>query len=154
MNTISRAFVLVTLLSLASCTTVLNKSQPNGALGVSVSSNLAADVEVIMSKKLKGSASESALFGMINTNSSGSYLDGVSYGDSSSSGFSFFSGGILDRTKSAAAYNAVKSGGEEVDVLVAPQYIVNQKSYFFGAYKVVTVQVSGYAGRIRSIKNK
>ncbi len=151
MKNLIRVFLLVIVFVFASCTTIINKSQPNGGLAVNVTSNLNADVDVNLNKKLKGTASESAVLWMIHTNSSGSYLDGISYGEGSSSGL--FSGGIVDRAKAAAAYNAVKTAGEEVDVLVAPQYIINQRS-FLGLYKVVTVQVTGYAGRIRSIKNK
>ena len=129
-----------------SCSTKLHKSQKSGSLEVKVKSDLQADVEVDMSKKIMGTASHSRLFGLFYIKSSHNYVDGVSY-DGDSSGW--FSSGLVDSTKSAAAYNAVVPN--KADVIVAPQYLIKIKSYFFGAYKEVTAQVSGYAGKIRNI---
>jgi len=141
----------LTMLSLFSCTTMINKSQTNGSIDISIAGNLKADIDVDMSRKLKGVGSESVLFGMIKMKSARNYLDGVTYGGGESGG-GFFSDGAISRAKAAAAYDAIKKAGD-VDVLVAPQYTVHQSKVFFGAYRTVSVQVVGYAGKIKSIKN-
>jgi hypothetical protein len=128
----------------------MNRSQKSGSLDVKVRSDLQADVEVDMSKKIQGTAKHTKLFGMIDIKTSKNFADGVSYDGGNSSAFSLFSGGVVDETKSAAAYNAVVPN--KADVLVAPQYMIKVESYFFGAWKEVTANVSGYAGRIKDIK--
>jgi len=138
--------VLAATFLVTGCSTTMNKSQKGGMLDVKVKSDLQADVEVDMSKKIIGTASHSRLFGFFYIKNSHNFVDGVSY-DGDSSGW--FSSGIVDSTKSAAAYNAVVPN--KADVIVAPQYLIKVKSYFFGAYKEVTAQVSGYAGKIRNI---
>lgn len=142
--------VIASSLFLVSCSsTTMNRSQKSGSLDVSVKSNLNADVDVDMSKKISGTAKHTKLFGIFDIKTSKHYADGVAY-DGGGSGFSLFSGGIVEDTKSAAAYRAVVPN--KADVLVAPQYLIKVESYFFGAWKEVTAQVSGYAGRIKSIK--
>jgi len=64
----------------------------------------------------------------------------------------WFGPGIVEETKSAAAYKAVVPG--KVDIIVAPQYITKVNSYFFGMYKEVTATVTGYAGRVKNIRQK
>jgi hypothetical protein len=105
---------------------------------------------VDMSKKIQGTAKHTKLFGLIDIHASKNYADGVAYDGASTGGFSLFQGGVVEDTKSAAAYNAVVPN--KADVLVAPQYMIKVESYFFGAWKEVTAQVTGYAGRIKSIK--
>ncbi len=148
MNLVSMLLLASTLL-MTSCSTTFNKSQKSGALDVKVKSDLQADVEVDMAKKISGSAFHTKLFGFIDIKTSQNYADGVAY-DGAGSGSSFFGGGIVEDAKSAAAYNAIVPS--KADVLVAPQYLIKVKSYFFGAYKEVTAQVSGYAGRVKNIR--
>lgn len=149
MKFLSLAVIASTML-LVSCSTTTNRSQKSGALDVKVRSDLQAEVDVDMSKKIQGKASHTKLFGVIDIKSSKNYADGVAYDGGSSSAFSLFAGGIVEDTKSAAAYNAVVPN--KADVLVAPQYMIKVESYFFGAWKEVTAVVSGYAGRIKDIK--
>ena len=139
--------ILATFL-VTGCSTKIHKSQNSGSLELKVKSDLQVDVDVDMSKKIAGNASHSTLFGLFDIKSSQNYVDGVSYnGDSSG----WFSNGLVDSTKSAAAYNAIVPA--RADVIVAPQYLIKVKSYFFGAFKEVTAKVTGYAGKIRNISN-
>lgn len=146
MKLLPMLFVAATIL-VTGCSTTMNKSQKSGMLDVKVKSDLQADVDVDMTKKIVGTASHSKLFGLFNIKSSQNYVDGVAYDGGTSGGW--FGGGMIEDTKSAAAYNAVVPN--KADVIVAPQYLIKVKSYFFGTYKEVTAQVSGYAGRIRNI---
>ena len=109
-------FVLVVSFLSVGCSTNMHKSQKGGLLDVKVKSDLQADVEVDMSKKIAGTASHSRLFGLFYVKNSQNFVDGVSF-DGENSGW--FSSGIVDSTKSAAAYNAVVPN--KADVLVAPQ---------------------------------
>ncbi len=146
-------FVLILALTvLASCSSTNNLSQKSGALNVSLKSNLHADVDVDMQKKIVGKAHHIRVFG-IHTQSSTNYADGITYDGSAGNGgglFGFFGPGMEESAKSAAAYNATVP--HKADVLVAPQYLVKVNSYFFGIYKEVHVQVWGYAGKIRNIR--
>lgn len=137
---------------LAACSTTNNLSQKSGNLNVNLKSNLQADVEVDMSKKIMGKAHHVRILGF-HTAKSTNYADGVNYdGGSSSSGglFGMFGPGMEEEAKSAAAYNATVPN--KADVIVAPQYFVKVKSYFFGIYKEVQAQVWGYSGKITNIK--
>lgn len=132
-----------------SCSSTMNRSQKSGSLDVKVKSDLQADMDVDMTKKITGTAKHTKLFGVIDIKTSKNYADGVAY-DGASQGFNLFAGGVVEDAKSAAAYNAVVPN--KADVLVAPQYLIKVESYFFGAWKEVTAQVSGYAGRIKNIR--
>ena len=133
---------------LTGCSTTINKSQQTGAVDVNVKSHLTANIDVDMTKMVKGSAHHTRLLWIFPIKSANRYADGVTYSGGAEP--SFFSGGMVDETKSAAAYKAVVPN--KVDVLVAPQYIIQVKSYFLGAWKEVTASVTGYAGKIRDIK--
>jgi hypothetical protein len=139
--------VMASAFLMTGCSTTINKSQKSGSLDVKVKSDLQADMEVDMSKKIIGTAFHTKLFGLFDIKTSQNYADGVGYDGVNSSGW--FSAGVIEETKSAAAYNAVVPN--KADVIVAPQYLIKVKSYFLGAYKEVTAQVSGYAGRIKNI---
>lgn len=134
------------------CTT-LHKSQSSGSIDAGVKSNLQADIDVDMSQQIKGSAHHTQLLWFIPVKSSNRYAEGVTYnGNGGGGGFQLLGPGMVDETKSAAAYNAVVPN--KVDVLVAPQYLIQVKSYFFGIWKEVTANVTGYAGKIRNIQSK
>lgn len=126
------------------CTSV-NKSQRNSSINISVESHLDAHIDVDMSRKITGTAVEVRVLG-ITTKSSKYYADGVSYNGAGGSLF----GGIAELAKAGAAYRAVRSE-KNVDVIVAPQYVIKEKS-FFPFYKKVIATVTGYPGKIRSIK--
>ncbi|MES2526737.1 MAG: hypothetical protein V4598_06605 [Bdellovibrionota bacterium] len=144
--------ILVSALAfLASCSTTNNLSQKSGGLNVAVKTNLQADLDIDMSKKIIGKAKHVRILGF-HTESSKNYADGVTYDGGSAGGglFGMFGGGMEESAKSAAAYNATVPN--KADVLVAPQYLLKVTSYFFGAYKEVSAQVWGYSGKIRNIK--
>jgi hypothetical protein len=148
-----KIFTLLFLASvLSSCSTTFNKNQSSGALDIQLKSNLNADVEVDMSKKIQGAASATKLFSFITLSGPNQYADGVVYGtEGSGSGFSFFGPGVAEEVKSAAVSNAVTAA--KAELIIAPQYILKTKSVLFGLYKEVSVQVSGYAGRVKTIKS-
>lgn len=139
--------ILASTVLMTGCSTQYKRSQKSGSLDVKVRSDLQADMEVDMSKKISGTAHHKKLFGIFDIKTSQNYADGVAYDGGETS---WFGGGIVEETKSAAAYNAVVPS--KADVLVAPQYLIKVKSYFFGAWKEVSTQVTGYAGRVRNIK--
>jgi hypothetical protein len=140
---------LATLL-LTSCATQIHKSQDSAGMDVKVRSNLVADVEVDMTKKIQGSSTSQRLFGFIWFQRAKHYADGVSYSAHGHHGF--FGPGIVEETKSAAAYKAITPG--KVELIVAPQYSIKKTSYLFGAWTEVTANVSGYAGKIKNISAK
>ncbi len=133
---------------LVSCSHTTNRSQESSNLDVRLRSDLLADVDVDMTKKIQGQSRSTRLF-WIPIRHPNFFADGVGY-DAGGGGFLFFGGGMEDEAKSAAAYNAVIPN--KVDVIVAPQYIVKSESVFFGLWKEVTAQVQGYAGRVRNIR--
>lgn len=141
--------ILASTFLFVSCSSTMNRSQKSGSLDVKVKSDLQADMDIDMAKKISGTAKHTKLFGLIDIKTSKNYADGVAY-DGAAQGFSLFTGGVVEDAKSAAAYNAVVPN--KADVLVAPQYLIKVESYFFGAWKEVTAQVSGYAGRIKNIR--
>lgn len=143
---------LAGLFALVSCSTTNHLSQRSGGMNVSVISNLEADVDVDMSKKIVGKAHHVRIFG-IHTQNSTNYADGVTYDGGNGGGgglFGVFGPGMEEAAKSAAAYNATVPN--KADVLVAPQYLVKVKNYVFGLYKEVKVQVWGYSGKVRNIR--
>jgi hypothetical protein len=155
MKAFLKGITICSLVLLGACSTNLNKSQPSSSIAFNVRSDMAADVDVDMNTVLKGQAKETVLLG-IKLKTSHTYLDGVMYGggEGGNSGLlsGLFSDSTVDRAKSAAAYDALRKE-KDVDVLVGARYIIQQKRVFFGAYKEIVVSVSGYAGRIKKIRN-
>lgn len=137
---------LLVLLILVSCSTVTNRTVPNGSIGLGVGSNLKADIQVDMTKKLAGVASSTKILG-IRVNGSNNYADGVAYGAGTEGGFSLFDS--TDEVKAAAAFNAINT--TNADVIIAPQYIV-QKTGFLFFYSKTVVKVTGYPGIIKKIE--
>lgn len=149
----SRLLLLSTLLMslvFGGCTTV-NKSQRNGSIDIVVQGHLKADIDVDMNRVLKGTATETKLFGFITLKSNNHFADGVSYNGGTGGTF-LFGDGLAERAKSAAAYVAVRKA-KDVDVIVAPQYVIKSKSVL-GIYRKVTATVTGYAGKIRRFKKQ
>lgn len=139
----------LTLLCLCfiSCSSTFNKSYQSGNVAVNVASNLKADISVDMKQKLKGVASKTKILG-ITTSSQNKFADGVTYGSNGSQGFfSMFDN--KEEVKSAAAYNALN--GSNADVLVAPQYLIEERSFLI-FYSKTTVMVTGYPGVIKKIE--
>ena len=125
------------LLLIAGCAST-NKSHIYSPVGITISTEMTADVKVDLSKKLTGTASATYVFGFIKISGNSKYVDG--YG-----GF-----GQVGRVKAAAAYNAISRGSG--DILVSPQYIVKTDKQLI--IKTIQVTVSGFEGKIKEIKNK
>ena len=134
--------------------TSTNKSIDTAGLIVSVNSQLMADIDVDISKKLSGTAKKSVLFGFYTLEEPDTFLDGA-FGSGGEGGLL---GGLLagdeGAIKSAAAYKAVNPSGKSsvADVLVAPQYTLKKHKRFLGMYKETTATVVGYPGQISAIK--
>ena len=129
--------IVFSLLFIAGCAST-NKSHVFSKMSVNTSSELDAKIEVDLSNKLTGTSTTKYLFKIIQLEGDNNFADG--YG-----GF-----GSVGKTKSAAAYNAISSS--DADVLVSPQYVITMKDNFF--IQEITVTVTGFGGKIKSIKNK
>jgi ABC-type amino acid transport substrate-binding protein len=114
-------------------------------------SNLSADIEVDLTKQLRGTARQKVVFWFFDLEAPEYYADGVSYNKASnqSSLFSFTSG-LTDSVKAAAAYRAVAES--KADLIVFPQYTIKAVSTFLGFYREITATVYGYPGTIKAIK--
>ena len=106
-------------------------------LNVKTVSNLDADIEVDLSKKLTGTSHSQYLFGFFQLSGDSEFADG--YGGM----------GSVGATKSAAAFKAIKQS--DADVLVSPQYVVEVNDQLI--IKDIVVTVTGYGGKFVSIKN-
>ena len=138
-------FMTVFLISMvmAGCSS-LNQSAPSQALSSQVNADFSADVEV--GSITKGKSHTTILFGFITFGDS-KFADGVNDGTSKPSfGFS-----PAEDAKSAAAYNALKKSN--ADILVAPRYTVDDFN-FLNIFRTIDAEVTGYAGTIKSVKQK
>lgn len=143
---LSLMLVLASFL-LTSCSTTLNKSQQDTSIDLRIKSHLKADVDVDMNQKLSATVKQTKVLWFIPVKSAHMFADGVSYDGHMGHG-GWFGPGMVEETKSAAAYQAVVN---KADVIVAPKYIVKVHSIFFGLWKEVTATVTGYAGRVKYI---
>ena len=126
------ALSLMLLLICFSCSSSLQQSGLGGA--VNVSANVDLDADVTVGGEIKGHATESFLFGFIETSSAGPRLVGAGVG-----------GG---KVCSAAAYDAINSSG--ADVIVNPQYVLETNSNLFTSTEECTV--TGLKGTVNSIQ--
>ena len=131
---------------MTSCSSI-NKSHLNQSIDVKITNEMKAQIDVDMTTKLVGYAYGGYLFNLFKINGDRKYADGVAYnGD----GGGFFSGlSKVESVKAAAAYNAVRQS--KADVLISPQYIV-EESNWNPFWKTIKVKVVGYAGKVVSIK--
>lgn len=146
-------FTALLFSSLFSCSTAMNKSQNSAMVNAEVKGNLTADIDVDMTKKITGTAHQAKIFWFVWLRTAHHFADGVGYtGNGEAAGNGWFGMGMEEETKSAAAYKAVIPN--KADIIVAPQYVTRVNSYLFGLYKEVTATVTGYAGRIKNIRQK
>jgi uncharacterized protein YceK len=139
----SIAVLFVLLMVLVSGCSTLNQSQHSSNLQITTVAPLQADIEV--GKKISGSASMTRILGIFNFGPN-EYVDGVNYGDGGNSLFTFSN---YNELKGAAAYVAVTAA--KADVIIAPQYIVQQNNYIL--FKTINVTVNGYEGNIKGFKS-
>lgn len=142
------------ILILGSCSTI-NKSHMNASIGVTINSPMDAKIDVDMTKKLVGYASGGYLFHLLKVSGDSKFADGIAFNSPGGSDSGFLGGIInsfskVEEVKAAAAYNAIRTS--DADVLINPQYIVEEGNWN-PFYKLIKVKVTGYPGKIISIKN-
>lgn len=98
------------------------------------------EVEKISDQEISGEASSSYIFGFIKVSGESEFADGITYGSSDN--------GENGDLKSAAAYDAIKKNN--CSVLIAPRYVVKTSNSFF--YRSISVTVTGYPGRYKTVK--
>tara|TARA_R110002072_G_scaffold534_2_gene3493 strand:+ start:29574 stop:29909 length:336 start_codon:yes stop_codon:yes gene_type:complete len=107
-----------------------------------------AKVDVDMTRKLTGYASGGYLLHLLKISGDNKYADGIAFNGNEPSVFSMLS--KVNAVKAAASYNAIRTS--EADVLVNPQYVV-EESNWNPFYKMIKVKVTGYPGKVVSIRN-
>jgi len=147
MKRIFKVFCLFVALSLTACAS-LNQSAQSPALNVKVTSEMSADIQV--GAKTSGSSHTTVILGFIKLGDN-KFADGVNFFSEEGKGFSLGFASAADDAKSAAAYKAIQSAN--ADILVAPKYVV-QEFNFLGIYKTYDADVTGFAGNIKSVKQK
>jgi hypothetical protein len=118
-------------------------SQYPAPIDTTVATDLKAQVTV--GEEISGESQMSIILSLFTIGDT-KFADGVVFGSGGASGL-----GLPDpvsKTKAAAAYKAVKAAG--ADVIIAPRYIVDVVDYV--VFKQVKVSVTGYAGKIKSIR--
>ena len=139
---------LVIAVSLTSCTTTRTGVLSAPAYAPKAEINpIRANVEIDMNKKLVGE-STSSYFLIFQVGGGNKFADGMSY--SSDTNFSFLFKARENKTKSAAAYNAIQNSG--ADIIVHPNYVVEIHDYLL--FKQIKVKVTGYAGYFKKFYQK
>jgi hypothetical protein len=129
---------IATLMMFVSGCSTVRKSHTYSPVGISIESEMTADVDVDLNKKLVGKSSATYLLGLFRVSGDNTYADG--YGSPTRIGM----------VKSSAAYDAISKGSG--DVLVSPQYVVKSRNAIL--FATFDVEVSGYDGKITSITKK
>lgn len=150
------SILVVLFLSLLSSCTSINRSHMNASIDISIDSPMDARIDVDMTKKLVGYASGGYLFHLLRVSGDNKFADGIEYNKPANYEPGFFTSlwsGLskVEGVKSAAAYNAVRTS--DADVLINPQYVI-EESNWNPFYKLIKVKVTGYPGKVISIKNK
>lgn len=135
--------------ALLGCTS-FNSSQFSGPVNVNVDAPLRADINI--GEKITGTATIIKVFGVITTEGSRKYADGVNFGGNSSSPFNdlLSLSNPLTEAKAAAAFDAIEKSG--ADVIIAPRYMVQVEDYFVA--KKIIATVTGYKGTFNGFKAK
>jgi uncharacterized lipoprotein YajG len=139
---------LAIVFALASCSTTRTGTLATPAYAPKAEINpIRANVEIDMTKKLIGE-SVSSYFLIFQVGGGNKFADGMSY--SSDTNLSFLFKARENKTKSAAAYNAIQNSG--ADIIVHPNYIVEIHDYLI--FKQIKVKVTGYAGYFKKFYQK
>ena len=133
---------------LSSCSSI-QKSHLNRFVDVSIEAPMKAQIDVDMTRKLTGYASGGYFLHFFKVSGDNKYVDRVYFNGMKPGFFSFLS--RVRKVQAAATYNAIRTG--DADLLVNPQYIV-EESHWNPFYKLIKVKVTGYPGKLISIKNK
>ena len=140
--------LVAVFLPLVSCSSI-NKSYLNQSVNLTIDAPMSARVEVDMTRKLAGYASGGYFLHLLRVKGDNKFLDRVRFNGKEPGFFSLFS--KVQSVKAAAAYNAVRGG--EADVLVNPQYVV-EENHWNPFYKLIKIKVTGHPGKIVSIRNR
>jgi len=143
-----KALLLLSLVALFTSCSSVNRSHLNQGIDISIASPMDAQIDVDLTRKLTGYASGGYLFHLFKVSGDNKYADGVTYNGDNGGILSFIS--KIESVKAAAAYNAIRTS--ESEVLVSPQYVI-EESNWNPFYKLIKVKVTGYPGRVVSIKN-
>ena len=122
----------------------LNQSAPSNALQSSIEADFKPEIEI--GPITTGRSKTTVIFGFIKFGDS-QYADGVNYGVGKPS----FGSGAIEEAKSAAAYKALQAN--KSDLLVAPKYTVDEFN-FLNIFRTFDAEVTGYSGKIKSVKQK
>lgn len=155
MSSLKLIVLLGLSLIITSCTSI-NRSHMNASIGISIDSPMSAKIDVDMTKKLTGYASGGYLFHLVHVSGDNKYADGIRFNEPGNQGEGFLSSltsmfSKIEGVKAAAAYNAIRTS--DADVLINPQYVI-EENHWNPFYKLVKVKVTGYPGKVISIKNK
>ena len=142
MSTTLKLAALASLVALTGCSS-LNQSAVSPAIEQKLVTEFKADVEV--GKKTSAKSTTTVILGFIKLGDN-QFADGVNYGTGFSIGF-----GSAEGAKSAAAYKAIKAAN--ADILVAPTYVVKEDGFGF-LYSTIEAEVTGFAGTVKSVKQK
>lgn len=137
------AFSLVSLIMIivSGCSSTTIQTQQS----VKVNYNVDPEIEVMMDKKITASAYRGYLFGFIPVSGDNNYLYYTyNYKNEDQTGY--------ENIKAAANFNAIRKAPES-DVVISPEYSVIVDNYFI-FYKRITVNVTGYAGKIKGFRHK
>lgn len=141
-------FLISGLFLLVSCQTTRTGALSTPAYAPKAEINpIRANVDIDMTKKLEGE-STSSYFLIFQVGGDNKFVDGMNY--SSDTQFTAFLKARENKTKSAAAYNALKDSG--ADIIVHPNYVVEITNYVL--FKQIKVKVTGYAGYFKKFYQK
>lgn len=143
MKTLKLSLTLAIILIMASCKSTKKSilSTPTYAPAAEINP-IRANVEVDMTKKLIGESSTS-YFLFFRTGGDNKFVEGMKHENGILSG-------RVGKTKSAAAYNAIKDS--DADIIVHPNYIVDVDNFLF--FKKIKVKVTGYKGKFTKFYQK
>jgi len=141
---LSRLALIAAVASLGIGCASKNISQYPAPIDTTVETDLKAEIDV--GSQITGQASTNILLNLFTFGGDSKYADGVAYG--AGGGAAVGLPDPVSKAKAAAAYNAVTASG--ADVIVAPKYVVDVTDYF--VFKQVKVNVTGYAGKITSVR--
>ncbi|MBT7609118.1 MAG: hypothetical protein HN576_05145 [Bacteriovoracaceae bacterium] len=139
-------YLVITLLFTSSCSSI-NKSHMHSGIDITIRNEMKAQIDVDMTTKLTGYAYGGYLFNLLKINGDGKYSDGISYNGTNPGFLAVIS--KVESVKAAAAYNAIRQS--KADVLISPQYVI-EESHWNPFWKSIKVKVTGYAGKVVSIK--
>ncbi len=149
-----RFLVFITCLIMIMGCSSINKSHMNAAIQIGITSPMDAKIDVDMTKKLVGYASGGYLFHLLKVSGDNKFADGINFNSSGEQGFlasTLKTFSKIEEVKAAAAYNAIRTS--DADVLISPQYVIEEGNWN-PFYKLIKVKVTGYPGKVISIKNK